>query len=393
VADWLMAQALGETAIETVVMGCCERLRAAGIPLVRGHFAFNVLHPLHSAIGVTWTRGDGITLRGFPHVPGGASEVFRKGPHYYMMERNLDYLRARICDKTGQYNFPILRDLEAEGVKDYVAFVVGFTEDRRYGMIGSWATDASGGFSDDAIAALLRIQDRLAVACKMAMKTSLMSNVAFTYLGPDAGSRVLDGQIKRGDGQSIEAAIWYSDLRGSTMMADRLPAQAYIDNLNTYFDATGGAVREAGGEILSFIGDGLLAIFAKTDDEDDLLGAGRRAVSASFQALSCIDEANQERQRQHKEPLKFGIALHMGEVMYGNVGVPERLTFSVFGAAVNEVVRLEQLTKELDEPILVSEQFVGCIGKGCRLLGEHGLRGVGRRMLVHAPEPVQASAA
>lgn len=388
-----MAQALSESDLEKVVMGCCERLRAAGIPLVRCHFAFTVLHPLHSAIGVTWTRGDGTTVTGYPHVPGGTSEIFKRSPHYYMMERNLDYLRARICDESGQYDFPILIDLKKEGVKDYMAFVVGFTDDRRYGMLGSWATDAAGGFSDDTIDALLRIQDRLAVACKMAMKTKLMMNVAFTYLGPDAGSRVLNGQIKRGDGQSIEAAIWYSDLRGSTRMADNLPAQDYIDNLNTYFDAAGGAVRGEGGEILSFIGDGMLAIFPKTPEESSLHGAGRRAISASFQALSRMDEANQERNVANKDSLEFGIALHVGEVMYGNVGVPERLTFSVFGAAVNEVVRLEKLTKELREPILVSEQFVGCVGRGCRPLGKHDLRGVGRRMLVHAPERVQESAA
>lgn len=393
VADWLMTQALGENDLEKIVMGCCERLRAAGLPLVRGHFAFTILHPLNSAIGVTWTRGDGTTVQGYPHVPGGTSDMFKKSPHFYMIERNLDYMRARICDKTGQYDFPILEDLKKEGVTEYLAFVVGFIPDRRSGMLGSWATDAADGFSDDAIDALLRIQDRLAVACKMAMKTRLMGNVAFTYLGPNAGARVLDGQIKRGDGQAIEAAIWYSDLRGSTAMADNLPAQDYIDNLNTYFDATGGAVRDEGGEILSFIGDGLLAIFPKSDDEAELVGAGRRALAASFDAHTRIKEANEARGPLAKDPLKFGIALHMGEVMYGNVGVPERLTFSVFGAAVNEVVRLEQLTKELSEPILISDQFVGSIGDGCRLVGEHGLRGVGRRMVVHAPLGSRAAAA
>jgi len=393
VANWLMKQALAEADLETLAIGCCERLFATGIPLVRGYFAFPVLHPLHRAIGITWSRGHGSTSIGYAHVPGGESDPFERSPHFYMLQRELDVMRIRLCDDNKQPNFPILDDLRAEGVTDYAAFAIG-VKSAEYvgGMIGSWATDRRDGFTDAELSALLRIQERLAVACKLALNRQLMQNIANTYLGPSAGRRVLDGQIKRGDAEAIEAAIWYSDLRGSTHMADILPPQSYIDTLNTYFDATGGAVHDAGGEILSFIGDGLLAIFP-IEDAVDRTEAARRAAGAARDALARMEEVNTTRLAGGEEALHFGIALHMGQVTYGNVGVPDRLTFSAFGAAVNEVVRLEELTKSVDEWIVASESLAALLPDTGRVLGTFALRGVERHVAVHALLERAASAA
>ena len=386
VADWLMAQALDDTDLESVVMGCCERLHAAGIPLFRGHFAFTVLHPLYGAMGITWNRGKGVTVQGYPHVPGEqTTEQFTQSPHFYMLERNLDYLRCRLDSGKG-LDFPVFEELREQGGTDYLAFVTPFTPGSRDGMLGSWATDQPGSFTDHEIDALLRIQDRLAVACKMAVRSVLTHNVLSTYLGDKAGEQVMKGQIHRGDGESIQAVIWYSDLRGSTAMADTLPRQDYISALNAYFDAAGGAVVDAGGEILSFIGDGLLAIFPIKSGTKGYGKASRRALDAARDAYRRIDKANAERQASGAAPLHFGIALHKGEVMFGNVGVPERLTFSVFGAAVNEAVRLEKLTTSLKEPILVSDVIAETVDAGWRPLGEHALRGVERDVPIFAPE-------
>ena len=403
VANWLIGEALKDVEIERLVTGCCERLQATGIPLVRGYFTFPVLHPLLAAIGVTWLRGKGTTVIGHPHVPGGVSETFQRSPHYYMLERDLDIMRVRLDCPNRNYNFPIFEELIDEGITDYLAFTVDFSatgpaklvdgKPSHSGMLGSWATDRSSGFSDSEIDALLRIQDRLAVASKIAIKSQLMGNVANTYLGKEAGARVLGGQIKRGDGQSIEAAIWYCDLRGSTAMADQLPAQDYIDNLNSYFDATGGAVQDAGGEILSFIGDGMLAIFQRTANEKDLSQAARRADEAARDACARMDKLNAQRTKSRLPVLGYGLGLHVGTVMYGNVGVPERLTFSIFGAAVNEVARLESLTKQLGEPILVSEAFACCIGRPYRALGTYDLHGVQEALSVLALDTDPAKAA
>ena len=385
VADWLMQQALAEGDLERVVMGCCERLRAAGLPLTRGYFAFRTLHPLHRAIGITWSDGQGTTIQGYPHVHEGISETFRAGPHFYMIERDLDYMRCRLESGERACSFPILQDLRAEGMTDYLAFVVDFATDEGAGMLGSWATDHEGGFSDDMIEALSRIRDRLAVACKMAMKGKLMRTVAQTYLGADAGRRVLSGQIQRGDGESIRSAIWYTDMRGSTVLADNLPRQDYIDALNAYFDATGGAVRDAGGEILTFAGDAMLAIFPLDEAREPIDATCGRALEAGLDAVGRMAETNDARRRDGRDPIGFGIAMHLGDVTYGNVGTPSRLTFSAFGPAVNEVARLEALTKELKQSVVASETFARHTEADWRPNGRHCLRGVDQEIEVLVP--------
>lgn len=391
IANWLMRQALEETDIETVVVGCCERLRAAGVPIVRGYFAFTMLHPLHRAIGITWHRGQGTTTQGYPHIPGGVSETYARSPHFHMMQHDLDHLRAPLHPQIETLQFPILDDLREDGCTDYLAFVVGFGGGQRadrpegFGMIGSWATAESSGFTDAEIEALLRIEERLAVACKLAVKRRLMRNVTETYLGKGASQQVLDGQIRRGDGQSIEAAIWYSDMRDSTTLADTASSQTYIDTLNAYFDVTGGAVHEAGGEILSFIGDALLAIFPTDGTKRGATQACKSALSAALDARTRLATLNAGRKSRKEGKIEFGTALHLGEVVYGNVGVPERLTFSVFGSAINEVARLETLTKQLEIPVLVSDAFnMACRHKN-RELGCHHLPGIGRDMCVFTP--------
>jgi adenylate cyclase len=383
VADWLMDQSLTERDLESIVMGCCERLQAAGLPLVRAFFAFSVLHPLHAAIGITWVRGTGTTTRGYPHVPGGRSEAYRQSPFAYMDQRGLDIMRIGLEGPT-DHPFPALAELKEQALTDYLAFRIAFDERRDVGMYGSWATDRATGFSESQIEALLRIQRRLAVASKMAVKSELMRNLAETYLGKDAGGRVLSGQIRRGDGQSIEAAIWYADLRSSTSMADTLPRQDYIATLNAFFDVTGGAVQDMGGQILSFIGDSLLAIFS-TDPSVPPATACAKALDAAFETQRRFAKLNGQRRARGHADLGYGIALHFGEVMYGNVGIEERLTFSVFGSAVNEVVRLEQLTKDCGEPILASEAVSRAIAADWRRVGKYTLRGVGQPMKVVAP--------
>lgn len=383
VANWLMEQALRDSDLETVVLGCCERLHAAGIELDRGYFAFTILHPLYRAMGLTWTPAEGVAEEGYPHVPGG-SDAFRHSPHHYMMERDLDYLRCRLTSSSG-IQFDVFDDLRRAGLTDYLAFTGNFTPGDDDGMMGSWATRKPGGFSDDEISALLHIQDRLAVACKMAIRSRLTANVATTYLGEAAGERVLCGQIRRGDGDTIRAAILSADLRGSTTMADRMNRQDFIDVLNAYFDAIGGAVTDAGGEILSFIGDSVLAIFSTGENGEYSSKACRNALMATSDAWERLEAINKKRQEAGDCTLQFGTGLHIGKVMFGNVGIPERLTFSVFGSAVNEVVRLEQLTKDLNEPVLLSPEFASAIGEKCRACGDQSLRGFAAPIPVYAP--------
>lgn len=204
-----------------------------------------------------------------------------------------------------------------------------------------------------------------------------------TYLGKVTGKRVLDGLIKRGDGEKIHAVIWFSDLRDSTRMAERLPVADFLANLNGFFDCMAGAALDRGGEILGFVGDAVLAIFP-INCESGLLQdtcapleeACANALEAARDARKRIKDFNEEREAVGKSPLGFGLALHVGDLTYGNIGVPERLQFTVVGAAVNLAARLQSLCKDLDQSILVSSVFSRSTPDDWISLGHHAIRGV-----------------
>ena len=232
----LMAQSLKDADLETIARGCCERLHGAGLPIARVQLSFSMLHPLYRGVGYTWRRGQGLRVDAYRHAPDDdtRTDMFRKSPYYHLLKHELDHLRRRL-DMGGAAEFPIFDDLRQEGLTDYLAFTSSFELDKGQGMLGSWATDQRGGFTDGEIEALLGIQDTLAVACKMAARSGVAKSALSTYLGAKAGERVLSGQIKRGDGETTRAAIVWGDLRNSTGMAE-IGRQAYIDNINAKED-------------------------------------------------------------------------------------------------------------------------------------------------------------
>ena len=203
-------------------------------------------------------------------------------------------------------------------------------------MMGSWSTARDGGFSDSDIAALLRIQNNLALAARMAVLSRLAGNMLTTYLGGGAGTRVLSGQIKRGDGETIRAALVMADMRRSTELAERSGRQEFIDILNEFFDAMAGPFAEAGGEILSFVGDGFLAVFPCPRQKTPTEIACRSALASARVAVARMAAFNAPRRQEGLDEIGYGIGLHIGNVMFGNVGLRDRLTFSVFGPAVND---------------------------------------------------------
>jgi len=385
VADWLMEQALAETDFETLFEGCCERLLAAGVPLWRAHVTFRILHPLYEAMGMTWRRGAGVESDRYPHrLVAEYPKAFKANPLYHLIQTQLPLLRRRLTGPEALVDFPLLAELRDQGASDYLAYLISFGAGELDGMVGSWTTARRGGFTEAQLRALQRVQKRLGVACKMWLRGEIARSVVTTYLGPDAGLRVLDGQIRRGDGETIHAAIWYSDLRDSTPLADRLPRDAFIQALNDYFECAGGAVLRHHGQILNFIGDAVLAIFP--------IGKGvgarracRRALAAGKDAQGALVSVNRRRARLGQDELSFGLALHLGDVLLGNIGVPERISHSVIGSTVNEVARLEALTKKLKRPMVASESFAAQAPGAWDDLGEHRLRGVKAPLQVFAP--------
>lgn len=385
VADWLMAKALGEIDFESMYAGCCDRMVAAGIALSRGHIAFTVLHPLYSSMGMTWRRDGSLELESYEHAEDRYNERFLRSPLYHMVKHRVPFLRRRLTGDDALLDFPVMSELRDQGATDYLGFLVSFDDESFDGMVGSWTTDRPSGFSDHDIRALLRLQRTLAVACKIRIRDQIASNVVTAYLGADAGLRVLSGQIRRGDGETIRAVIWYSDLRDSTRLAETLSRDDNIALLNAYFECAGGAVLAQGGEVLSFIGDAVLAIFPIGEGPEAAAQACRTALAASQDAQRRLAEVNATRESDGLEPLSFGLGLHLGEVVFGNIGLPERVSFSVIGPTVNEVARLEALTKTLGHAVLATESFARHLPEDWVGLGRHQLRGVGAPIEIFAP--------
>ena len=384
VSDWVVSSALTNITLEKLVDGTCERLAAAGVPITRVNFTFSVLHPLYDAHGYHWRRNEGTTIDHYKYINGENSR-YLESPYYHLVSHDLQHMRRRLEDETCT-DFPILKELYDEGITDYLAFSRNFEDEPGKGIFGSWATARAGGFSESDIAALLRIQKRLAVTAKVAVLKNLAQNAITTYLGKDAGNRVMEGQIRRGDGETIRAAIVMGDIRGSTEMAENLGRQNYIDALNVFFDNVASAFSDAGGEILSFVGDGFLAIFpCNSNTKQERTRACQAANQAAHVATLQMRAANAERVANGDREIRYGLGLHIGNVMFGNVGLVDRLTFSAFGSAVNEAARLEALTKKFDSHIIASAEFrARCDGKW-QSYGEHKLRGFGHAAEIFAP--------
>jgi len=278
-------------------------------------------------------------------------------------------VRQRLDLPDTEFAFPLLHELRRDGLTDYVALPITFSDGKIHGT--TWSSDRPGGFES---ADLARIDDLLPVF-GLLLEIHLSRRIAITlldtYVGHHAGERILDGQILRGSGETVRAAIWFCDLRGFTALSERTGRDALIECLNQYFDRMAAAVEGQGGEILKFIGDAMLAVFPLDTDR-----ACRRALEAAIAAEAGMAELNRARVERGEEALEFGIGLHAGDVMYGNIGATDRLDFTVIGPAVNLASRLHSLSHDLGTKLLISDAFAGlCVGP-FRSLGRHQLKGI-----------------
>ena len=360
IEDWLIGKALIDPDIRTLFEKLCERLRAIGIPLDRAALSWPVLHPLFRAEQVFWYPDKGAELEQYYHSSAG-HEGWLKSPFYHAQKNGLERIRRSLTGPNALLDFEVFEEFRDKGFTDYlltrtsfkIAEVPGFAGGAT-GMMTSWMTARENGFTDDDLAALQHIQRLLAVAVHASIQKRVMANLANAYLGSTAGWKVLSGDIKRGDGERIPAVVWYSDLRGSTRLSDTMDGDSYLALLNRYFECTAGPVIEHGGEILNFIGDGVLAIFPV--QEYCPLEAAAKAEAALRDAQRLRAEAIASG-TPGNAPLDFGIGLAIGEVMFGNIGVPNRLAFSGIGKVVNKVQRIETETKRLGIPVLATADF------------------------------------
>lgn len=381
--DWLIDQALGEPEIAELFDGVCQRLYGIGVPITRARLAWSTLHPLFRAETLLWRPERPVEFDQVAHR-NTDSEAWLKSPYRFVLDSGVEILRRKLTGPDRLLDFPVLEELADEGYTDYVVIgtdlfhqSMSSRSEQGRGVFAVWASDRPAGFSSDHLAALQRIQRHLAVACKTVIQRRIARNVGNAYLGSVTGEKVLNGLIRLGDGEETRALVWYSDLRSSTRLAETMPSTAFLELLNAYFECAARPVIGAGGEVLAFVGDAVLAIFPVTD-EAALPALNRRVLSALGESLNLSDRMNADRAKVGQVQFRFGIGLNIGTVMYGNIGVPERLAFSAIGPTVIEVARIEKLTKGLGARILATRQVASLDPHVWRSMGEHPLEGVGK---------------
>jgi adenylate cyclase len=348
----------------------CWRLVGEGVPLWRGTLFMGTLHPLIRGLGARWLRELKV-IEEFHILHGSeATDEYLKSPIRATIERGTPF-RRRLGEEMPEY--PLLAKLRAKGATDYFALALNRTF-RRFPVV-TWATDRPGGFSDADIATLEDINPALAAIVETRAVRRISANLLDTYFGPQAGRRILAGQIRRAEGERLRAVVMMTDLRGFTALSDRLPGDEVIELLDDYFDALATPIEERRGEILKFMGDGMLAIFPAADD-DDFSTSSMRALEAATEGLERLDAINQMRRAKGRSELRTGIGLHLGEVIYGNVGTAGRLDFTVIGPAVNLASRIEDLTKRLSRPMLFSSAFARVCPRPLVSLGFQPVRGL-----------------
>ena len=348
-----------------------NRVLEAGIPVWRTYIGLQLVHPQLQAMGFLWRRGQSVetVARAYgvqftPAYIGSPLQEVREGgaPVRY----RLDQLTDR--------HHEVLHEVKQGGGTDYFSLPMRIRRDGPLPVV-AFATDRTGGFSEADIDDLTRLVDMMGAVTEMHIEESVAQTVAQTYLGRQVGDRILRGMIRRGDGEEIRAVLWFSDLRDFTGLNERLPPDQVLELLNNYFQLVGDALAKNGGEILKFIGDGVMAYFP-AEDALFMPMVTAAALDAARQLIADAEAANEARATGGAEPIKFGIGLHVGTVTFGNIGTEDRLDFTVIGSAVNRASRLEGLTKALGVPVCASAEFNADCPRPMKSLGKHRLRGV-----------------
>ena len=384
---WLIEAGTNDVAAELLFDGFCGRLVAAGVPIARGFLSIAGLHPLRRAYSLTWHDGRIVEATDFGHATM-ATPVWHHSPFRHMLETKTRRLHRRLVGDDSVLDFPVLRELRDGGMSEWLALIYGFgwsaapETTNQFGIVLSWATSKAvgrgNGWSALELAAIEELSGTLALAIKGNIAPAAAHDLLAAYLGSDAADRVSAGQVQRGSVSRIAAAILCGDVRGFTNFAEETAPEEVTRRLNGIFDCVGDPVRAAGGEILKFLGDGVLVVFLPPDGANVAV-VTPAALAAAREILGRVEALNATETAAGNPALILNIALHAGEVTYGNIGTADRLDFTVIGPAVNEAARLEGLCKELGTPILISKSFMEA-AQGVRdqllSVGRHPLRGV-----------------
>ncbi len=385
---WAVGEGLRGTEAAPLFDGLCQRLVGAGVPLWRAFAGMRTLHPQWAGYTYTWRRDlNAIQPAQFERGDEYEREVLTSPFTYLSRQAQASeggeawqLLRRRLTGAEAQLDFSVLEGLAAAGATDYFAELVRFGANgdpsRGMGIGYSFTTDQPDGFQDDDLVLLKAVLPVVSLAMMTHAGHTIASGLLAAYLGADAGRRVHAGAVERGSVESIRAVLWYGDIRAFTAIADTTPGAAVIELLDEIFETLTASLRSRGGQVLKFLGDGMLAIFPFEDATREQIC--RQALEAAAEAMRAIDRLNASRRDAGKPTAAVDLALHLGEVLYGNVGAVDRLDFTVIGPAVNEAARIEALCEPLGRKVLVSAELAAAVGGSYRLvpLGQHKLRGV-----------------
>lgn len=382
IRTWLIQAGLAGEPLPELFDQFCQRLVAAGIPLTRGYVSTATLHPLLWATGIVWRNGgiaDAVDIN-YGYKSGTA---WLASPFRHMLETRTSKLHRRLTGEGALLDYPVLLEFRDAGMTEWVGLFHGFGWALRHhqvdelGVILSWATDQPDGWTGDELALIEELSNALALAVKASTGFGTTRKLLSTYLGEDAADRVISGQVQRGSVTHIKAFILYADIRGFTDFAENTPPAEVVQRLNACFGCMGEPIRAAGGEILKFLGDGLLAVFLQLERDQSAVAAA--TLGAAEVILARLDQLNSALSAVGQRTLALDLALHEGEVTYGNVGTSDRLDFTVIGPAVNQASRLEGLCEELGVRLLISDFFVRAapsLRPRLQSLGRRKLRGV-----------------
>jgi adenylate cyclase len=381
VIDWIFAEGRRIESTNKFVHQLAHQMNDHGASIDRLMLSLLTLNPQLVGTSETWLKSTDTT------TPIHASHDVRNSERYIGSPLAVIYethkrVRQRL-DNLPEDTHRAFTELAEDGFTDYVALPVLFGEVAQPGAAIIISTKRQGGFSDHDIESFRQIRDYLAPVIEVHALRHILRSLMNTYIGKRTSEKVLAGMIKRGDADVINAALWFSDLRNFTHLTETLPTEQILEMLNEYFEFVSAAVTARGGEILRFIGDAMLIVFP-IDDNMCNRAACNAAIDAAIDAQSTLETLNHRRRRHGRPAIEFGVGLNIGEVIYGNVGAPDRLDFTVMGPAVNRTARLESLTKELGCNILFSHKFSELIEIPSEFLGQHEMKGIAEPQAVYA---------
>lgn len=386
--EWLLKSSLEGRSTGEILEHLTRNLIAAGIPLWRSHIAVTALHPTHGAFGFDWSCEDlDLVVNEYPR-PEQNLDSWVASPFYFMATNGLSEYREQLWCGDEQSRFGSLQRFQELGATDYFATLTLFgrplTDLKEASLSGhvpamaaSWTTDAPSGFSDQHIQFLTETLPALGSVLRAASIEQTAEDLLAVYLGHNASSRVLSGNITRGSLEKIRALILYFDLRGFTKLSEAEPGERVIGMLNDYFGAVVPVIESHGGNVLKFMGDGLLAII----DLEQRAAANAAAIDAAISIREVMGLTTNRRQERSLSTTGFSLALHVGEVLYGNIGSQERLDFTVIGPAVNTAARIMELCGTLDQDIIVSRDVASPVLSSrpeLVSLGHHDLRSISK---------------